>query len=76
MKDSRLPKAERHWYPFSLRTLLIGLLVFSGYGPSNKQQAIDTWNRGVDYVDNGEPDKANRSLGRKQSAINNYTPGK
>jgi len=54
MNDSNPPK--RRWYRFSLRTLLLGLLLLSGCGPSkgertmdtaNEQQAIDAYNRGV-----------------------------
>ena len=37
---------------------LLGLLGISGCGPSIEQQAIDALNRGVDYAENGEFDKA------------------
>jgi tetratricopeptide (TPR) repeat protein len=67
MNDSQSPKPRLRWYQFSLRTLLIGLLVISGCGPSkgekamdvdNEQQAVDAFNRGVAYYAKGELDEA------------------
>ena len=52
------PKPKRRWYQFSLRMLLLGLLIFLGCGASKDQQAIDAVSRGVDHGKKGEHDKA------------------
>jgi hypothetical protein len=45
MNGSRPPKAKRRWYRFTLRTLLIVVLVvISGCGPSNEEQTMDIGN--------------------------------
>ena len=51
-------KPKLRWHRFSIPMLLIGLLAFSGCGPSDEQQAVEAYNRGVAYYDKGEYDKA------------------
>ena len=41
MNESLPLKPKRRWYRCSLRTLLFGLLLLSGCGPSKEQQAVD-----------------------------------
>ena len=55
MNDSRPQKPKRSWYQFRLRmVLLVGLCVFSGCGPSDEQQAVDAYNRGLACYHKGE----------------------
>jgi len=56
MNDSNSPK--RRWYRFSQRALLLGLLVFSGCGPSKEQRAVDAYNRGIAYAEKADYDRA------------------
>ena len=59
MSDSEYPKRKRHWYQFSLRELLIMmLLVISGCGSSKEEQAIDACRRGVAHYERGDLDEA------------------
>ncbi len=59
VNDSDTPKPKHRWYQFSLRMLVVVMLLgISGCGPGKGQQAIDAYNRGVDHDDQGEFDKA------------------
>jgi tetratricopeptide (TPR) repeat protein len=59
MYDFQPPKPKRRWFQFSLRTLLVlVLLTLSGCGPSKEQQAVDAYNRGLARYHKGELDEA------------------
>jgi len=57
MNATNQPKPKRRWCQVRPWTVLLGLLVLSGCGPSKEQQAVDAYNRGVVYGKKGDRDK-------------------